>query len=202
MIILEDTWNVILAGKWNKYILSPEWASRNIFHSDNVMVEFAVPMDLPPRYSADKIRLLPSSNRVFIAVQEFDDEHLAKIENMAIEMSNLLRYTPIHAVGINFGFQEEISALSVDLFTLPDYQDLLDFGFAVDNPFVKRRLILGDSTLFLTIEGVDGKVNFDFNFHYPIALASEVETTIKGKTIANKNLALRVLRDVYKLELA
>ncbi|MBI3800790.1 MAG: hypothetical protein HY268_27900 [Deltaproteobacteria bacterium] len=40
MKAIQDAWNVVLAGNWNLAIFSPNWLSKNLFHSESITIEF------------------------------------------------------------------------------------------------------------------------------------------------------------------
>jgi len=79
MIIKSDGWNLVLLGKWNKYILSPEWTAENIFQVDGVQVEFSINLDRPHRYTSDTVRMIPGEDSVVFIPIEFDNETLSRL---------------------------------------------------------------------------------------------------------------------------
>jgi len=42
MKIILGSWSLVLAGKWNRHILTPKWVSDNLFEDENIGVEFPI----------------------------------------------------------------------------------------------------------------------------------------------------------------
>ena len=39
MKIIDGTWSLVTVGKWNKYILNPNWVGKNIFNEEKIRVD-------------------------------------------------------------------------------------------------------------------------------------------------------------------
>lgn len=90
---------LILVGKWNKYILSPNWLAKNIFKNDNMQVEFSFNLDLPPRFTSDKIRIVATEDNVVFVALTYDEDILSRIEAMVYNLAESLPHTPVSAFG-------------------------------------------------------------------------------------------------------
>lgn len=210
MRIKDESWTIVLVGNWNKYILSPEWAAKNIFGETKLDIEFALNLGLPPRYTSEQshIRMIPAEDRVvFVALKSDDksvrpdDECLQKMENFARTVVDTLGYTPISAFGINFSFIEDTKKIDLtEFFDLSDNKALSDFGCQFTGNEIKRRVIVDNRTLWFTISQKGEEAFFDFNFHYDVTDATEAKAKIENTIIENKNIAERLLKDVYKLD--
>lgn len=203
MKIAPDSWSIVLAGYWNKYLLGPEWVAKNVFQEPTLKVEFALQMELPPRYTGEKnVRFVPSTDRVQIVALKYDDDTLRQMEEMARRLSTTLTHTPMAGLGINFGFTEDMDVGTLrTLFNLQDTNNVNSLGYTVQNTRLVRKLILDGNTLNIKVEDQGTKVSFDFNFHFEVKSAVEIADIIVGKTIEKKNVAIRFLREVYGLEL-
>ncbi len=95
MEILPESLTFIIAGKWNKYILSHEWVAKNIFKEDNINVEFSMEPDLPFRYHKGNIRFIPTNNNVTFQALNHDRQTLDDIEEKAKNLISLLDKTPL-----------------------------------------------------------------------------------------------------------
>lgn len=201
MKIADDTWTIVLAGNWNRYVLSPEWTARHVFDQPGLTVEFPLDLKLPFRYSSPDVRIVPSSNMVVFVALKHENSVLELMENMAIKLVDKLQYTPATAFGINFGFVEDIEKAGLsDLFKLSDIGRLSDYGCGITETSISRRLIVEDKVLNLSIKHNVDKVYFNFNFHYDVKDAPEIRSKIGGEVLKNKIVAESILKTVYKLE--
>jgi hypothetical protein len=203
MKINANAWTIVLAGNWNKNILSPQWTAEHIFNVDKLNLKFEISMNLnlPPRLSSSEVSMLPSDNAVIFAPLQQTDECYQKAENFASNLLEKLPYTPMSAFGINFGFVEESPDSSLlSLFELNDKTDLNEFGCEIKECGIVRRLQMEGKVLNLTISHADAKITFDFNFHYDVRDAKNAKELLQGQTAANRILAYKILNDIYNLE--
>ncbi len=113
MILRSDGWNVILAGFWNRSIFLPEWVLPRLFPDhgvpgNEVQTEVALLQALPLIYRDHQVVMEISNGRLAFRPQVLNDECLLRCERMAREMLEKLPETPVHAVGVNFGFCEHL----------------------------------------------------------------------------------------------
>lgn len=202
MVVKQDSWTVVILGKWNKYILSPEWSAGNIFNLEKLRVEFGISVDLPPRYIGSDVRMTPSEDTVIFTALEHTDEALAKIEEYASSLFEKLPYTPIGAFGINFGFVEKAGSGSLSsIFDLTDDTKLVESGCSIKQKSISRQLNFSEKTLNLTIAQLNSEIAFEFNFHYDVKNCQEARAKLNKQIIENKVFALRLLKDAYDLNL-
>lgn len=201
MKIKDESYSVVLVGKWNKYILSPEWSAGNIFNVERLQVEFGINVGLPSRYSANNIRMVPTDDAVVFSALAYDDDTLALLEELPVSLLQKLKFTPIVACGINFGFSENIEDTDVsELFNFSDNSKLIEMGCVIDSNSISRSLMFGDKQLNLNISQLDSKVNFEFNFHYDVKSVDAAITCIRDFK-HNKDLVFEILTTKYNLAL-
>jgi len=195
---------LVLVGKWNKYILVPDWVGTNIFKQKTVQVEFPLNLQGPPRFTNDEgdIRMLPDDDRVIFVAVKNDEAILKKIEQMANDLLSILPYTPISSFGENFGFIEETNLERIlPLFEFPDNDSLSRKGCAIGKSSIRRTISKYPNTVLNFVMKQDGpKVIFDFNFHYLVKDAKEALEKITGSFIENKRRSEEFLREIYGLE--
>jgi len=201
MKIKDEGCTVVIIGNWNTYILSPQWVAKNIFETDKIQVEFALNLGLPPRYSTAELRLVPTDSRITLFALSYSDTVFADMVNITKKLADKLPYTPVTGFGINFSFTESSDKANLNrLFDFPDTKALSDFGCVIKDNSIRRGLIVDNKVLNLKI-GQDGdKISFDLNFHYEVKSASEIGEKIDGAVVANKNIALSLLKSVYDLD--
>ena len=115
MIPREDGWNVVLAGFWNRSIFLPEWALPRLFPDHEapgheVQTEVALLQALPLIYRDPQVAMEISGGHLAFRPQVLNDECLLRCERMARAMLVALPETPVHAIGINFGYREQCRA--------------------------------------------------------------------------------------------
>lgn len=200
MKIKDESCTIVILGKWNREILSPQWVAKNIFDVPTIKVEFALNIGLPPRYETSDIRLIPSREKIIFVALSPSDEILGKMEGMAIKLVDTLQYTPVSAFGTNFCFTETMDKANLHkLFNLSDISNISDFGCVVKTNTIKRELVVKDRVLNLMVTQTGDEISFDFNFNYEVKEANEVSSRIVGASIENKAIAESLLDSVYGL---
>ena len=119
---------------------------------------------------------------------------------MAQALLDKLPYTPINAFGINISYVEDIK--KADLFNIFKFVDndlLSQQKYLIKNNAIKRALIVENRLLNLTVSADGSDVQFDFNFHYDVSSAKEAIEKMNDMVVENKNIADKILNDVYKL---
>ena len=203
MITKEESFSIIIAGNWNKYILNPGWIAKEVFEEAKIQVEFAINMGLPPRYTSTEtaIRFIPADDRIILLALKPTEESLGKMESLAIKLLDKLPYTPITALGINFGFTEKTENTELlKLFNFVDTDKLSDFKCIINSSNLIRRMIVEDRVLNLRITHSGKDIDFDFNFNYDVTSPNEAKTKLTNKVVENKKIAETLLKSVYDLD--
>lgn len=202
MKAIQDAWNVVLAGNWNLAIFSPKWLSKNLFGSESITIEFPLVPGLPPRFTAEGVTILPSTDRVMVAPKTLTDEALKRMEDMACKLLNLLPHTPINALGVNLGFLEkEPSEALLQRFVDRDEALLADAGFEILIRTFSRRLVSQGQQLNLSMIIEPKEVKFDLNFHTDVQNAEQAQKSLEDKVLKHRATALQLLERVYGLTL-
>lgn len=202
MKVKQDSTNLVIAGKWNKYILSPDWLAKHIFDKSEIKVEFSFTLDLPPRFTCDNIRIVPTEDRITFIALEYLNDVLEKIENMAYILTDLLPFTPIAAFGTNFAYIEEEAKMDLlDIFELKDNNKLSDYDVTIEKYSIRRKLLIEEQALNFDILQEGENVVFGLNFHYEAPPIGFNKDNIKGTFVENKKIAENLLNNVYKLVL-
>ena len=203
MKIKEESCTIVLLGNWNRYILSPGWCAKNIFNEPRLEVEIALDLGLPPRYTSAQShsRMIPTEDNVTFVALQSTNECLQKMENLAHELVSKLSYTPVKAFGTNIGFVDDASINDLlGIFKFLDSEQLTNFGCQFTFNSIRRRLIVENRTLNLTISHKGSEVFFDFNFHFDVSSTNEILIKIKDSVVENKIIAENLLKSVYKLD--
>jgi len=208
MIARAEGWNVVLAGFWNRSIFLPEWAFPRLFprHAEpggEVQTEVALLQALPLIYRDAQVAMEISGGRLAFRPQALNDECLLRCELMARSMLQALPETPVHAIGINFGYREALPpGHVVAMFNDVDDAELDQQGWAIGERKLVRKLTRGDDTLSLTMTFGGEAVDFDFNFHTEAgANAATVRAVEEGRVLRLRDASVSLLRETYHLEL-
>lgn len=201
MKIKEESCTIVIVGKWNKYILSPDWVANKIFEEKTIQLEFSVNVGRPPRYTSADIRIIPSNESVLFISLNPTDANLAKMEQLAKKLLGILEYTPIQAFGINFSYVEDAAVCDLaSIFNFSDNDKLSEYGCKISNSTIKRELLIKERMLNLTISQSDADILFEFNFHYDVT-GSKAHEILGDKMTENKGIAEDLLHTAYGLEL-
>lgn len=202
MKVKTDLTNLVITGKWNKYLLSPDWLAKHIFDKSEIKIEFSPTLDHPLRFTCDNIRIVPTEDRVIFIALEYSNGLLEKIEDMAYRLIDLLPFTPIAAFGTNFAYIEEGAGTDLlDIFELKDNNKLSDYDVTIEKYSIQRKLLIEGQKLNLDIIQDGGNVVFGFNFHYDAPTIDSIKDNIKGRFVENKKIAENLLNIVYELVL-
>ncbi len=197
----------MIVGKWNRYILTPEWVGTNIFGEMEIQVEFPINRpDLAPRYKTkDNILFMPAVHRCQFLYSENNDEVLEKVGLLAKKLTTVLTHTPISGVGVNFGLEENSDQFALaEMFNFPDVDKLIDNDLETGLIEIKRTFSIKMHTLNLGIayDRDASKVFFNFNYHYDVATAQSASELCDSKLIIeNRDRTLAIMNNVYGLEL-
>ncbi|WP_419660491.1 uncharacterized protein Dvar_08510 [Desulfosarcina variabilis str. Montpellier] len=206
MKIIGDSLSVIIVGKWNRYILTPEWVAEKIFNNEELEVQLPINRpELAPRYkSPDNIFFLPAVHKCqFMAQEPHSDEKLARMSSCVRSLVTILEHTPVTALGVNIVFEEESHNFDMlELFDLADSDRCAEAGLSTNKTEIKRQFSFENHVLNLNIIYTQDKVLFDFNYHYEVTGPAQIaELVTDDLIISKKTQSLDILNKFYGLEL-
>lgn len=202
MKLIPSGTTIVLTGAWNTSIIAPKWLAKEVFKTPpgtEVLVEFPTIPGPPPRYTIDAIKVVPTSDKLIISPEQSNDEALVSAENKARAILETLPHTPLHAFGENFRFEDD--APTPDLLRIFDIVDTipekLEKPVDVISTSVSTSFQIESRQLNLKRTLNNGKIQFEFNFHYPVTSAQEAIGSINDSFVTNFRLAVEVIRSVY-----
>lgn len=203
-----DAFNLIVLGSWNPAVFSPEWAKENLADdkAKEVVLAIAVPAGIiPNRLTVDDINLYVSPSSLAIDCINYEAGSFEVCTKKLTLISELLKHTPVSAVGINFRFIGSITENTelMNLFSLSDAAKINSSEFLLSDTVIKRAFKLEDSTtLNLTIVSDSGEIRFEFNYHSEIKNLVELKTKASVEKIdAYHKQSIKFLSDVYGISL-
>lgn len=206
MHVPPKTSTIVLVGKWNPFILTPQWVGKHIFEEDKIEGEVALGPLVALRLRGPGAEIAPTRDRVTISAEESTPEGLDCIERLGRKLLKMLPHTPIDAVGVNHAFVEDVAGADiVSLFNCDD-KDKLPREMPVETIEIGRRLSGDGYKLNLKLSNEQGSevVRFDFNFHYDIHRSlhgGEGDILEEGAVNRHFDFAKKLLVSGYGLEL-
>lgn len=205
MQIKPNSFEVVLVGRWNPYILNPQWIAENLFENKSkVQIEFSLNLDTPNRYKIDNVQITPTPDRVTFSSFDNSDESLILMGNVAVKLCNILSHTPLMAIGVNFAYIEA-----------ENKNDLFEkFGFDKNDPFSEggwqvktqgfsRFLVKENYSLNFKVSlDRQNNFNFTFNYHYNIRNRDKLNELLENQSVINyRDNSLELLDTIYNLKL-
>jgi hypothetical protein len=176
---------IVILGNWNTAILQPPWVSRFLLgyeEGEDVQIIEIVPADIRPVrriFYIAGIGLCPSNQRVEIYSNDYNEDAFGKLENVAINLINVLKHTPMGGVGINFRFiLDEPDEKLIDSLNT---NETLNQHYKISSQSVTTTMLLeNDVILNLTRIFESNSIKFDFNFHHPQISPDNYEELLAG----------------------
>ena len=184
----ENSTNLVIKGSWNLGILTPEWFIKEFYQSysqEKIPVELALGTN-NIRFTIEDILIQPAQDRLNLFAKKEDKSIYESISNLAGKVFNKLPYTPIKAIGHNYGIKlsKNDTFKNLEGWNLDQLQDLYKNktdSSAVNSVQIKHTIEYTDNLLNLTYS-IDRSEKFlGFNFHYDIDinLSTNIEDIIK-----------------------
>src|SRR4051794_6937811 len=106
MIAKKDSWNIVLAGLWNRAIFTPEWVGRLLFKQTEVETLISIMPHMPIIYRNQQVSMEVALSRLVFKPRSISEASLMAAEDMAHKVLKILQDTPLLGVGVNFNFTE------------------------------------------------------------------------------------------------
>jgi hypothetical protein len=195
-----NKWSLVIAGRWNTAILSPDWLAREVFKQEGIKIVYPVLGGTPPIFEAADMRIVVSNDRIVFFPLKDSDELLSRIETAGRHVLTTLPHTPISAFGQNFSYMVEGSQKQFEeVLIFSDATRLGEQGKIGEIALV-RTIDLGKCRLNLKI--VSGQASrIDLNYHYEAGSASQATEVMENSYTTNRAHGLELLKAVYGLTL-
>lgn len=197
-------WTIVIAGSWNLAILNPQWVATHLFETKDVALEVMIGEGLPRlRMLKGNVSFIPNVDKVILASSSPSDETVQAAEQIARKLLELLPVTPVSAVGINFGYDEdELPPSVLALFELSDAALLAEAELSIKSSTIARSIAREDSMLNYRISIDDNSAaHIHLNFHQDIRAGEQALQAVTGKAVQYKTFGEKLLSEVYSLEM-
>ncbi|MEO1534346.1 MAG: hypothetical protein AAFS11_02120 [Planctomycetota bacterium] len=130
-----NDWNIVLAGQWNRAILTPNWIARNLFGlPQGTPVEVLVPLEGGGAFQVKhgKVIVTPNPGALVLQATEATEEALDEALKAAKAATTELPRTPMAAAGINLRYHlEELPEDLVESVSCRSETKLSDAGHTI-----------------------------------------------------------------------
>lgn len=173
-------WNVIVAGAWNRAILTPDWIGRYLFQAPGTPLAVEVPLNVPGpwRVRHDALAVLSGQGILEVVAETHSYQVLDQARNCAKHAMGELPRTPLAAAGFNIRYKSNelppdfapILACSLD--------DIISRNtMVISKRSSYRSLVYKEGLLNLRLDvGTDGTTSIEFNFHKDSTTQVELES--------------------------
>lgn len=205
-------WNVVVAGAWNRALLTPAWLQRRLFEQPDALVEVFLPVEWsgPPRVKLGNIAVSVQGGALAgaLVVEAMDGTYatLGRALALADRALELLPETPVGAVGINVRYRlGPLPARAVERTRATLDHQLSDADFQIMSRQLHRSLAFGAGLLNVILaEDNQGSGEVVFNFHLDLGRndVDAVHAWLRQRTEVLKNAVDRILSNCIGIELS
>ena len=191
--------SLVVIGKWNVFVLSPEWMSKYVFGDAKMHIEFTVPHG-SISFKANNINVIVSEDSLRIRAENGDNSNLKDIVDVLRRIVRTLAHTPVTAVGINFKYESDadmsmlFQSTKLDAAKISVVQE--EHRWTIDDGKDNMRLNIMLSTS-------DDKATFNFNYHYSVSSCSDIVSIIEDDAIVirKKEQSVSILKDLFNIQI-
>jgi len=162
-------WNVVVAGAWNRALLTPAWLQRRVFKDLTATLDLFLPVEYPdpPRVKLGDMTVEVSTHALVVGTTRCTYASLAKAKELAKNALDALGETPISGVGINVRYKlGDLLPTTLDRTKSEFDRYLVNSELTVREKAIHRALTWGVGILNLTLsEDHEAKGAVLFNFH-------------------------------------
>lgn len=198
---------MVIVGVWNPAILSPEWVAKHIYdlaEGAEVPGTIELPMvrGAPARVKIRSVTYVTERSRLVLLPEDTSEDRLNEAETFARKTLDVLRHTPVSALGFNFEFRGAAEEQDV-ADTFADATSELVANLA-DHPTVGERRVGLTATRDLGQVSINEFLLADsfrvrFNFNYPLKDAIAVGDIPPGRFFADLGYASALIDAVFGL---
>lgn len=183
--VLNNVDTLVVVGKWNIHVFSPDWVKQNLFEGEEMKVSVVLPAG-PFQFRGNSFELTVSDNRLHFEL--LSEENNAQIDAVQAlrTILRLLGQTPVTAFGINFIYDTNIDLK--EYFKPFGHNDITESAFSKIKREVKWSMYdeKSNSTNIRLFEE-DDKYRIDVNYNYPVTECFQIMEMIDDDSVlANK----------------
>lgn len=200
--LIKNIDTLVVVGKWNVHVFTPEWVKTNLFNGKEIQISVALPTG-PYQFKGEHFEITVSENRLhFELLTDADSAKISAVETLR-SILRLLIQTPVTAFGININYltDEDMS----NFFPNVSQTNTNSAGIEIKKE-VKWSLVeiaSHNSTNIRLVEEIDGAFKFDVNYNYIVSKCTDILSLIDDdEIIIKKGLECKqLLKDLFNLNL-
>jgi hypothetical protein len=200
MTVTPYTWNIILAGSWNRAILTPNWIRSKLFVlAENTPITIEVEVDTFGYIRAihDKAAVLPRRDFLELLTLVPDLASMQVAANYAARALDSLPETPVRAAGVNFRYKiEDCAVQAFELTKAKLDNEISDLAFTIGSRKIARELALdAGGVINFNVELMENEevhlvVNFHLDSNIPTDIKNWISRTEEFESISMKLLSI------------
>jgi hypothetical protein len=207
--------SLVVAGAWNPAILTPAWVLRHGLGRDQNEAE-QVQVFLPagqglifdfPRYSLAEFTFIVRPEVLIMNPTGQAVEDLARLEDVAAAMLDVLRHTPVNGIGHNFEYRDANpmqEALQVFTDAGRDVGDHMPDGWSPSQTVLISGFRKDNASVVVNVQRTfdAGALAIKFNFHHPLTTVEQALEILRGQNglgrmAQNFEIATRLVTELY-----
>ena len=184
MTLTPHAWTILIAGAWNRAILTPDGIRNRLFNlAPDTPIELEVEVNSPAvfRVKRDGVSVCPTNEYLILVPSDFTKEGMEKAATIGIRALEALPETPLTAAGMNFRYRFDDVGNLLDSLSVRMDQELSDLELEIVGRGVKRAITHGLGKINLEIHsenGLGGEILF--NFHKDASKGPDLITWLEG----------------------
>lgn len=195
------SWNVIVAGRWNRAILTPQGIAARLFRlSADTPLEIEVPIDAlgPYRVSHNGITVIATSRHLIVEPQQLTFAELSRaMETSRIAVHDLPE-TPLAAVGINVRYSTADASESLRQLVGHAWDaELSDQQFAIQKRSVGRSIQWEQGVVNITVSQQAAEFQLEFNIERRSQHVAEHDEWLSRPPNMIRELVQRILATIH-----
>lgn len=183
----EPSSNLVVVGRWNQFVFSPEWIVENLQGGQGKAVLLFPVGDptAPLRIELEHFILLPGAMRLEVLPRaQPTADSLAGACTLVSRILQLLPHTPVSGIGLNFMLEETDNpeAISTKL-TLGDASRIDSVRYQWQETVIQRKFTRAENRFMnLTVQLTSRSALLDVNFHADVTNATSAIRALDEQT--------------------
>lgn len=199
-------WSVVILGRWNRAILTPNGIAKRLFKlAEAKQVLVAVPLDgVSPymvRHPTQQIVAMTDEGRLLVQVVKADYKVLGEAMTAGANALTALPETPVSAAGFNINFRSKEVTPEMAALLVPDSEKrFVDAGFKLVVRTLGRSLEHGSGKLNVTVASDEDGFGLSLNFHRDSEVVDELKQWLQTPVAQVEETVNKIL-DAFGLDI-
>ncbi|MBP7279401.1 MAG: hypothetical protein KBA11_08315 [Sedimentibacter sp.] len=192
---------IIINGKWNKRIFTPEWINKFLLPEEkNLIIDVILDDEVAMKVSSKSIGIQTTDARLCIINYGITDEIYQQVEEVVFKIADYLPHTPVKTFGVNFAYSTEINEAVLALIKTQYSQIIKDNEYPVSKEYFRYNFQYDeqDINMIISVDYTKNKIDYNVNFNYIIKTLTDVKTHLDSYGILKcKKAAIKIVNQIY-----